>query len=77
MVKAAFFYAKNGMVTSTDRGWIHSAFDMLMGMFDLVGLRTNVRKNVGMVCRPCQAARVRVDKAYTRRMTVEGRSFKE
>ena len=53
------------------------AFDMLTGIFDRVGLRTNVRKTVGMVWRPCRAAGVRADEAYTRRMTGEGRSFKE
>ena len=47
-----------------------------MGLFDRVGLRKNVRKTVGMVCQPCRAAGVR-DKAYTRRMTREGRIFKE
>ena len=46
-------------------------------MFDRVGLQMNVHKIVGMVFRPCQAARVQVEKSYTRRMTGDGRSFKE
>ena len=50
---------------------------MLTGLFDRVGLRTNVQKTVGMVCRPCQAAGVRSNKSYTWRMIGEGRSFKE
>ena len=41
-VKAACFYVKDGMVASTDPGWIQLAFDMLTGLFDRVGLRTNV-----------------------------------
>ena len=53
------------------------ASETLTGLFDRVGLRTNVSKTMGMVCRPCQAAGVRVDEAYTRQMTGEGRSFKE
>ena len=48
-----------------------------MGIFDPVVLRTNVRKTSGVVCIPCQAAGVRVYKAYTRRITVEGMRFKE
>ena len=32
-----------------------SIFSTLVGLFDRVGLRNNVRKTVGMVCRPCQA----------------------
>ena len=41
-VKAVIFYADDGMVTSTDPGWVQLAFDMLTGMFYPVGLRTNV-----------------------------------
>ena len=53
-VKASFFYANNGMVASTDSVWLQSAFDTLTGLFDRVGLRTNVCKTVGMECRPCR-----------------------
>ena len=65
-VKAEFFYADDRMVAYTGPGWIQAAFDTLTGLFDRVGLRKNVRKNVGMVCQPCQAAGVRAYKAYTR-----------
>ena len=75
--ESGIFYADDGVVASTDPGWIQSAFDLLTGLFDQAGLRTNVRKTVGMVCRTFRAARVRADKAYTRRMMGEGRIFKE
>ena len=65
------------MVESTDPGWIQLEFDTLTGIFDRVGLRTNVRKTVGMVCRLCRAARVRSDEAYTWIMTGKERIFKE
>ena len=42
-----------------------------------MGLRKNVRKTVGVVCRPFRVAGVQADKAYTWRMKGEGRSFKE
>ena len=61
MAKAALFYADNGMVLSTYPGWLQLAFDTLKGVFDRVGLQTNVHKTVGVVCRPCRPARVRVD----------------
>ena len=64
-VKATFFYANDVMVASNKPGWIQTVFDTLTGLFDWVGLRTNVRKTVGMVCRPCRVAGVRSDKAYT------------
>ena len=60
------------MVASTDPGWIHTAFDILTGLFDRVGLQTNVKKTVGMVFHTCRADRVRADKAYTQRMTWGG-----
>ena len=75
-VKAALFYADNGVVASTDPGWLQLEFDLMMGLFDRVGLRTNVRKTVGMVFLTCREAGVRSEKAYTRRMTGEGGSFK-
>ena len=65
------------MVDSTDPGGLQLAFDKLTGLFGRVGQRTNVRKTVGMVCRPFRAAGVRADEAYTQRMTGKGRSFKE
>ena len=65
------------MLASTDLGWIQSEFDTLTGMFDWVGLQTNIRKTVCMVCRPCQAAGVRAYEAYTQRMAGERRRFKE
>ena len=77
MVKAACLYASDGVVASTDLGWPQSTFGFLTGLFDRVGLRTNICNTVGMVCRPFWAAGVRVDEAYTRRMTRDGRSFKK
>ena len=44
------FYANNAMVTSLDPVWIQGAFNALVGLFDRVGLQTNVRKTFGMVC---------------------------
>ena len=42
-----------------------------------MGLRKNFRKTMEMVCIPFRAYGVRADKAYTRRMTGEGRISKE
>ena len=58
-VNAEFFYADDGVVASTDPGWLQLAFDLLTGIFDWVGLWTNVCKTVGMMCRPCRVAVVR------------------
>ena len=58
-VKASFFYAYNGMYASTDPGWIQLVFDTLSGLFNRVGLQTNVCKTVGMMLRTFQASEVR------------------
>ena len=76
-VKAEFFYADDGMVASTNPGWLQTAFDTLTGLFDRVGLKTNVQKTVGMVCHPCRAEGVQAEKAYTWRITGAGRSYKD
>ena len=75
--EGVIFYAKYGVVASTDPGWLQSPFDLLMGIFDLVGLRMDFCKTVGMVFRSFWETGVRADKAYTRKMTGEERSFKD
>ena len=39
-----------------DLRWLQGAFSAFVGLFDRVGLNTNVGKTVGMVCRLFQAA---------------------
>ena len=56
-VKEAFLYADNGILASTNLGWIQTMFDILTGLFDRVGLKTNFKRTVGMVCHICQAIR--------------------
>ena len=51
--QSAVFYAKDGMVVSSDPAWIQGAFSALVAIFDRVGLRTNVNKIVSMACHPC------------------------
>ena len=75
-VKATLFYADNIIVASTDPVWLHSEFDTLTGLFDQVGIQTNIRNIAGMVCRPVRAAEVQEDKAYTQRMIGGGAEFK-
>ena len=64
----ALFYAEDVMVESSDPRWIHGAFNILVGMFYRVVLRTNVSKTVRMVCCPCQAVENQSEAAYGRRI---------
>ena len=41
-VKAALFYADDGMVASTDPGWLQMVFDILTGIFYQVVQHMNV-----------------------------------
>ena len=75
--QAALFYADDGMVASTDPRWLQWAFTILVGLFDRVGLKTNQRKTVSMVCRPCSAAGNRTKTSYKHTMTGKGLSPKE
>ena len=46
---AAYFYAYNGLVTSTQLERLHRVFDIPTGLFGWVGIRMNMAKTVGMV----------------------------
>ena len=37
-----FLYAEDGLFASTRTEWAQEAFDVLVGLFDRVGLRTNI-----------------------------------
>ena len=50
---AAYFYAKDFLVVLNQPDRLHWAFDVLVGLFGWVGIRTNARKMVSMACQPC------------------------
>ena len=63
MGKAAFFYADNGLVSSTDLGWLQYLFDTLTVLFDQVGLQTHVCNTMRVVCKPCRSSGVQAYEA--------------
>ena len=75
--QAALFYAYHGMVASSVPQLLQGAFNTLVGLFDRVGLGTNVGKTVGMVCYPCQAAGNLSTAEYRRRAMGVGPSYME
>ena len=46
----AYFYADDGLVAARDADTLQKAFDILTGLFDRVGLRTNTTKTEVMIC---------------------------
>ena len=71
------FCVDNGMIASSDPLWLQGDFSTLVGLFNRVGLKTNVGKTVEMVYHPCQAAGTPLEAAYGRRMTGEGPLYRE
>ena len=74
--QADLFYTYYGMVASSVPRWVQGAFYTLIGMFDRVGLCTNVGKTVGVVFRAFQAAGNQLESAYRRRIMGEGPTYR-
>ena len=64
-------------IASSDPRLLQGGFSTLVGLFDRVGLKTNVSKTVGMVCRLCQAEGTHSETAYGSRMTKSGNSYRK
>ncbi len=58
------FYVNNGLVASCDPFWLQELFDILIGLFEWIGLFTNASKTKVMVCIPGQIREAYTDKEY-------------
>ena len=74
---AAYLYADNGLVASTQPERLQRVFDVLTGFFDQVGLCKIAGKTVGMVCQPCHAPGGILEESYKIRTTGIGETFWE
>ena len=70
--KAAFLNGDDGLITSTNPVWLQSVFGVLIGLFEQVGLRTNVTNMVAMACQPGPIAGQQSTTSYGQQMTSEG-----
>ena len=75
--QADLFYTDDGMVASSDPRLIKWAFNALVGLFERVGLHTNMGKTVSMKCRPCPEAGNQSEVAYRRKMTGEVPTYRK
>jgi hypothetical protein len=48
----ALFYADDGLAAARDPEWLQEAMNVLIGLFEQVGLQTNVTKTKAMTCTP-------------------------
>ena len=74
---AAYFYANDGIMASTQTERLHRAFDVLTGLFDRVGLRKKTAKPVDIVCQLYHAPGRMLEEAYKKQMTGKGPTFWE
>ena len=73
----SLFYLDNDMVALLYPRWLQGAFSTLVGLFNGVGMWTNVGKIFSMVFCPCQAAGTQSEAAYRIWMTGEGPPYRE
>ena len=67
-----YFYADDGILELMRETWLQSLFDVLMELFDRVGMCTNMVKMVSMTCQPCCVIGGQYLYAYGLRMVGEG-----
>ena len=67
-VLVAIFYADDGLIASRDPAQLQTAMDLLTGLFDRVGLRTNTDKTEVMTFLPGKIRTSLSDTAYRARM---------
>ena len=61
--QSSLFYIDDGIITSSDPGWLQGDFSTLVGLFNWEVQRESVSNTVGMVCRPFQEAGTQLEAA--------------
>ena len=74
---AAFFYVDSRLLAPPRPTRPQVALSVFTGLFDKVGLQTNINKIVVMVCQPFYIVDGHLEEAYTRRITGMGKYFWE
>ena len=72
-----YFYADYGPVASTQLERLQRVFEVLTGLFDQVGIRTNTRKTVIMAYHPCHAPSMMSSEACEHQTAGTGPTFRE
>ena len=71
------FYADDGLLSAKDKAWLQKALNLLISLFERIGLKTKDSKTKMMICLPAVKASRMTEGAYKRRMTGEGDSCHE
>ena len=67
--------ANYGLLEWNQLDWLQSDFDILMVVFELLGLKTNVKNMLGMSFQIWHISGRHSDSAYTHQITSEGLSY--
>jgi hypothetical protein len=58
------FYIDNRLIASQDPVWLQESFNILIGLFEQIGLFTNANKIKAMVCIPGLIRECKTEKEY-------------
>ena len=59
------FYVDDGLLASRDPVWLQTSFNLLVQLFECVGLKTNAKKTMVMVCCPGPITCGFMEESYT------------
>ena len=62
--RQVLFFADDGLLASRDPTWLQNSFDILISLFECVGLKTNAVKTKAMVCCLTTIAKGLSEEAY-------------
>ncbi len=66
------FYNDDGLIASRDPVWLQESFDILIGLFERIGLFTNASKTKVMVCTPGQIRKAYTEEQYAKYNSLTG-----
>jgi hypothetical protein len=63
------FFVDNGLVAARCPEWLQSSFDVLINLFERIGLRTNAKKTKVMTCLPGKIRVAKTEEEYASQQT--------
>ena len=73
----SLIYADDDQLSAVDREWLQRALNILVGLFERMGLKVNIAKTKFMICLPSSHhSHISLD-AYKCKMTGEGDTYRE
>ena len=64
--RSTFLYADNRLFASTEPFYLQGAINTLTGLFNILGLRKNIRNKFEVLCCPCFTVGTQPEASYKR-----------